>query len=109
MILRTKIAWYKAKEESEEEKLKREVLGDDYYEEKPSKEDYDTTKKDVIVDTIGEKIYIQLHDDQVCIQRLLQTELLTTESGAVTRYEDSIIIYSNLDEIYEELKKEKQY
>jgi hypothetical protein len=104
MILRTKIAWLKAKEETEEEKLKKEVLGDEYQED-TSKESFDKTKKDAIIDTDNDKIYIQLYEDQVCIQKLLQTEFLPTEDGTLTRYEDSIIIYSTLDEIYEQLTK----
>lgn len=105
MILRTKIAWLKAKEESEEEKLKREVLGDEYVEDK-SKDGFDKTMRDAIIDTVEDKLYIQLYDDQVCIQKLLQTEFLPTEDGTLTRYEDSIIIYSTLDEIYEQLTKQ---
>jgi len=105
MILRTKIAWLKAKEESEEEKLKREVLGDEYVEDK-SKDGFDKTTRDAIIDTVEDKLYIQLYDDQVCIQKLLQTEFLPTEDGTLTRYEDSIIIYSTLDEIYEQLTKQ---
>ena len=102
MILKTKIAWLTAKAESEEEKLKREVLGDDYQEEKV-KDGYDKTKKDALIDTYEDKLYIQLYEDQVCIQRLLQSDYVPTQDGIITKYEDSIIIYSTLDEIYEQL------
>lgn len=100
MILRTKIDWLQAKELSEKEKAKKEVLGADYV---APKEEFEKTQKDAIVDTYTDKLYIGVSENKVCIMRLLDTQFIPNTEGGIEKFEDTILIEGTIENIYNQL------
>lgn len=100
MILKTKIDWLESKKITDEEKAKKEVLGDEYV---APKEEFEKTKKDAIVDTFTDKLYIEVSKNKVCIMRLLDTQFLPGADGSYEKFEDTILIEGTIDDIYEKL------
>jgi hypothetical protein len=104
MILRTKIDWLQnkvlTKEEQEILEAKREVLEDDY---DAAAEEYEETEKDAIIDTVNDKIYIEIEPDKICMIRLLDAQYAYNEAGKMERIEERLYFKSTLEQIYNEL------
>lgn len=104
MIIKTKIEWSEPIEISEEEKAKREVLGSEY---QPI-DDYEKLEKEAIIDTVENKLYVEIDERKVCLTELLGADYLYSDSGFITKMEEKIYLITTLDKIYKMLtKKEK--
>jgi hypothetical protein len=103
MILRTRIEWLQLKKLSANELAKREVLGSDY----DSSDEYETVEKEAIVDTINDKLYIELTPEKICMTRLLNAEYAYNENGQIERIEERVTIMETLDNIYNKLQQEQ--
>lgn len=99
MIIKTKIEWLQQKELSDKEIAKREVLGTDY----DTSDSYETVLKTAVVDTINDKLYVEISDTKVCMTKLLSAEYAYGENGQIERIEERITILEKLDNIYNQL------
>ena len=106
MIIKTKIDWLQTKNLSEEEKklleAKKSVV-DDYNE---YEEEYEEAQKDAIIDTLNDKVYIEVEDNKICLIRLLEGMYFPTGEGSVERVEERMFFESNIQDIYEQLIEE---
>lgn len=108
MIILTKISWVQTKKLSDEEReileAKKAVIEDyDSYDDA-----YEDTEKNAIIDTEGEKVYIEIDEKTVCMTRLLSGEYYTNDRGNLERIEERLYFQGNLTEIYNELKSKQQ-
>lgn len=99
MIIRTQIEWLQQKQLSDKEIAKREVLGSDY----DTSDAYETVLKTAIVDTVNDKLYVEISDTKVCMTKLLSAEYAYSEGGQIERIEERVTILETLDNIYNQL------
>lgn len=108
MILKTKIDWLQnkvlTKEEQEILQAKKEVLEDAY---DIINEEFEEAEKDAIIDTVNDKIYIEIEPEKICMIRLLDANYAFTESGQMERIEERLYFKSTLETIYNELTNNK--
>lgn len=108
MILKTKIDWLQnknlTKEEQEILEAKKEFLEDAY---DIINEEFEEAEKDAIIDTVNDKIYIEVEPDKICLIRLLDANYAFTESGRMERIEERLYFKSTLETIYNELTNNK--
>lgn len=106
MIIKTKIDWMQNKKLSDEEKeiieAKKAVL-DNY---NGYDEEYEETEKEAVIDTVNDKIYIQVEENKICLIRLLGGDYFPNEQGVLERIEERIYFQSNLDDVFKQLKEE---
>ena len=104
MILRTIIDWEQDKEMDEYEKSvfeARRIVDPDY---NPYADDslFESTTKNAIIDTVQNKIYVEISDDRLCMTKLLGGEYVII-NDEIDRLEERLYFQSTLDEIYEKL------
>lgn len=107
MIIRTKIDWLQNKELSETEKEFLEAKKEFEENFDSFNEEYEETEKNAIIDTDSDKLYIEVETERICMTRLLDGQYILAENGNMERIEERLFFKSTLDEIYNELIKNK--
>lgn len=111
MILRTKVEYEEENTSklNEDEKAKyiakKDFLGKDFPEEELI---IDKVERNVIIDTDNDKIYIDIGEGKISMRNLLDSEFFPLEDGSIGNFFAQVVFKGNLDEIYENLLKEKQ-
>lgn len=108
MILKTKMEWLQTKVLTKEEKeileAKKDVLQEAYNE---MEDEYESSERDAVIDTVNDKIYVEVEPGRICMMRLLFADYMYTEGGQMERIEERLYFKSTLETIYNELTTNK--
>ena len=111
MILRTTIEYEEentsnlSEDEKEKYLAKKEFLGNDFPEAEILTHKID---RDGIIDTDNNKLYIDIGEGKISMRNLLDSEFFPLEDGSVGNFFSQVVFKGNLDEIEQNLIKEKK-
>lgn len=99
MIIRTKIEWSQDKQLDPVEKEKIEARAEFESSYDPYEDLTEIVEKEAIIDTIGDKLYVQIEEDKICMLNLLSGEYILTNTS-IKKFQERVIFRGTLDDIY---------